>query len=303
MKKKTIFFLSPEVTGAERVTITLAKGLAKEKKEVVYAIIGKTFGEIVSYIPDGSFQHLVPLSKLEDFLIREKPDAVFCSLIHLNGHVLTSAHRVGNIEVILRNNYKLKDVSEELLTIAKDCYPKADIVIAQTEEMKQELIKVCGVKESNIKVIDNPIDTEYIDFQVKGIASPYPDDGNIHLCWVGRYERIKGVDIMLEAFMQAYQRNSKLSLYLIGKTDEGNDYYQKMVAFIQINGLNEMVHIMGFQTNPYIWMAHADAFLIPSRSEANSNVFKEATYLGVHFIYNNKVKEIAEQILQIKHNN
>lgn len=303
MKNKIIFFLSPDVTGAERVTITLAKGLNKEEYDVSYAIIGNTFGEIVSYIPNEASQQLVPISQLDDFLSSERPDIVFCSLIHLNGQVLQSARRVGDIKVVLRNNYNLKDVSEDNLCIAKYCYSKADVVIAQTEAMKQELMTVCDVKEENIRVIDNPVDTEYIGNQVKGTLSPYPDDGNIHLCWVGRYDPIKGVDLMFDAFDIVCKSSSCYSLYLVGKIEEDNHYFQQMTSFICENNMDYAIHILGFQANPYIWMAYADALLIPSRSEANSNVFKEATYLGTPIIFNNNVKEMAQLILQTRKKN
>lgn len=300
MKEKIIFFLSPDVTGAERVTITLAKGLDKEKYDVSYGVIGNTFGEIVSYIPGEASRQLVSISQLDDFLKFEHPDTVFCSLIHLNGKVLKSARRVGDIKVVLRNNYNLKDVSEDNLRIAKYCYPKADIVIAQTEVMKQELMTVCGVTETNIRVIDNPLDTEFIENQIKGTQSPYPADGKTHLCWVGRYDPIKGVDLMLEAFNMVYKVSSMYSLYLVGKVEEDNSYFRKMASFIQENNLNDAIHILGFQANPYGWLAYADALLIPSRSEANSNVFKEATHLGTPVIFNNHVKEMAQLILQTK---
>lgn len=136
MKTKIIFFLSPDVTGAERVSVAMAKHKDQEKYEVVFAILGNTFGDIISYIPHSYQCHLVPLLRLDDYLKQERPDEVFCSLIHLNGEVLTAAKKIGHIRVVLRNNYNLSDISEDLLNIAKETYPNADLVIAQTEQMK-----------------------------------------------------------------------------------------------------------------------------------------------------------------------
>lgn len=282
--KKIIFFLSPEVTGAERVSVTLAKQLNQEEYDVSFAILGDYCGDIISYIPNRYQYKLVPLLRLDKFLKNERPHEVFCSLIHLNGEVLTSARRIGNIRVILRNNYLLKDVTEELRMNAKAYYPKADLVIAQTEEMRNELIDVCGVEKEIIKIVDNPIDKEYIDEHVNGAASPYPDDGNTHFCWVGRYDRIKGVDVMVEAFNEVYHHNSKVSIYLIGKEEPESEYYQSILRYVELNHLTEVIHFIGFKKNPYIWMAHADCFIVPSRSEANSNVLKETAYLGVPVI-------------------
>ncbi len=299
VKTKIIFFLSPDVTGAERVSVTMAKHKDQEKYEVVFAILGNTFGDIISYIPHSCQCHLVPLLRLDDYLKQERPDEVFCSLIHLNGEVLTAAKKIGHIRVVLRNNYNLSDISEDLLNIAKETYPHADMVIAQTEQMKQELIAVCHVSEDKVDVIDNPIDTEYIDEHVRLVSSPYPEDGKIHFCWVGRYEKIKGVDLMLEAFLQVYQNHPNTSLYLIGKVNRESEYYQYLYRYVSNCNLLEAVHFNGFDKNPYPWIKHADSFLIPSRSEANSNVLKEATYLGTPTIYTSDVSEMATKMINI----
>lgn len=302
MKTKVIFFLSPDVTGAERVSVTMAKRLDQEKYEVVFAILGNSFGDIVSYIPKSYPCHLVPSPRLDDYLRKEQPHEVFCSLIHLNGEVLTAAKRTGHIRVVLRNNYNLKDVSDDMLDIAKETYPKADLVIAQTEQMKQELMDICHVSEDKITVIDNPVDTSYIDEHVTSVPSPYPDDGNIHFCWVGRYERIKGVDLMLEAFLQVYQNHPNMGLYLIGKINQDSEYYRSIYKYVVDNRLQNAVHLMGFDKNPYPWMKYADGFLISSRSEANSNVLKEAGYLGVPTIFTHDVSEMATRMIEIIEN-
>lgn len=281
MKKKIIFFLSPEVTGAERVTVTMAKGISKEEYDVVYAIIGNTFGGIISFIPYGSIYYLVPLLRLDEFMKREHPQEVFCSLIHLNGEVLKSAQRVGGIKTILRNNYKLSDVSEDKLAIAKECYPEADEVIAQTEEMKTELMTVCGVKEKKIRVIDNPVDEDYINQCVHGVESPYPNDGKLHFCWVGRYDWIKGPDILVSYFADKYKNDKSISLYMVGAIDKNNPVYQSVKCQIEKLGLLQDIHVVGFDSNPYKWIKFSQGLIMSSRSEASSNVVKEANYLGI----------------------
>ena len=298
MKTKTIFFLSPEVTGAERVSITMAKQLSKDEYDVVFAIIGNSFGEIHSFIPRQYTYHLVPLLRLEDYLKREHPDEVFCSLIHLNDKVVKASKHVGGIKVILRNNYNLSDVSSCLVEKAQYAYPQADKVIAQTERMKQELIDVCGISEDKIKVIDNPVDTDYIDEKLRGVSSPYPNDGLKHFCWIGRYYYIKGIDILIDAFAKAKRQNINISLYMIGSIEEDNPYYQSILEMVKTYDLSDKVHFIGFDQNPYKWMKFADGLIIPSRSEANSNVLKEAVYLGTPVINTSNLEQMAQMMLE-----
>lgn len=298
MKKKIIFFLSPDVTGAERVSITMAKKLNKDEYDVIFAIIGNTFGQILSFIPFHYEYHLVPLLRLMDYLSNKHPDEVFCSLIHLNDEVLKAAKQVGGIKVILRNNYNLSDVSSCLVEKAKYAYPQADMVIAQTERMKQELIDVCGVSNDKIKVIDNPVDTDYIDEKLRGASSPYPKDGMKHFCWIGRYDYIKGVDILIDAFAKAKRQDAELSLYMIGSIEDNNPYYQSILEMVTSNGLYNSVRFVGFDDNPYKWMKYAVCLMIPSRSEANSNVLKEAVYLETPVINTCNPEQMARMMLE-----
>lgn len=300
MKTKIIFFLSPEVTGAERVSITMAKQLSLDEYDVVFAIIGNFFGEIQSFIPRQYPYHLVPLLRLEDYLKREDPDEAFCSLIHLNDEVIKASKKVGGIKIILRNNYNLSDVSSSLIEKAKYAYSNADMVIAQTERMKQELIDVCNVSEDKIKVIDNPVDTDYIDENLRGVSSPYPNDGLKHFCWIGRYDYIKGVDILIDAFSKAKEKDAEVSLYMIGSIEEDNSYYQSILEMVKSSGFQNSVHFVGFDNSPYKWIKFADCLIIPSRSEANSNVLKEAIYLGTSVINTCNPEQMARMILETK---
>lgn len=298
MKKKIIFFLSPEVTGAERVSITMAKQLNQEEYDVSFAIIGESSGKIVRFVPKRYPITVTSLEHLEEYIQVEHPNQVFCSLIHLNAEVLKAARQDNNIKVILRNNLNLRDVCSDLIEKAKYAYPKADLVIAQTEQMKQELIRECGVSEDKMEVIDNPIDKEYIDEMLTDASSPYPKDGRNHFCWVGRYDYIKGVDILIEAFSSAIQKKSCLSLYMVGSVEEENRFYQCIQEMVKTNHLQDIVHFIGFEENPYKWMKYADGLIIPSRSEANSNVQKEARFLGTPVVFSNNPSEIAKQMIK-----
>lgn len=276
----------------------MAKQLNKDEYEVIFAIIGNTFGQIVSFIPFHYEYHLVPLLRLKDYLGDKQPDEVFCSLIHLNDEVLKAARQVGGIKVILRNNFNLSDVDYSLVEKAKYAYPKADLVIAQTEQMKQELIDVSDVSKEKIKVIDNPVDTDYIDEILRGVSSPYSNDGLKHFCWIGRYDYIKGVDILIDAFAKAKKQDTEISLYMIGSIEENKPYYKSILEMVTSNGLHNSVHFVGFDSNPYKWMKYADCLMIPSRSEANSNVLKEAAYLETPVIKTSNPEELAQMMLE-----
>lgn len=269
------------MTGAERVTITLAKTMDKEKYDVKFTIIGNSCGDIVHYIPKGYHIDVVSQEEIFPYIQRESPDMVFCSLIDLNPYVQEAAQKVGNVKIVLRNNYKLKDVHPDVCQKVMQAYQLADVIIAQTDEMKQELIETFNLDSKKVKVIDNPVDKEYIDSSLAGVESPYPNDGKKHFCWVGRYDWIKGPDILVLYFAERHKTDNMISLYMVGRIDDNNHVYQTVREQVNCLGLNEDVHMVGFDENPYKWMKYSDGLIMSSRSEASSNVVKEAEYLNV----------------------
>ena len=288
MKTKIIFFLSPNVTGAERVTITLAKTMDLEKYDVKFSIVGNSCGDIVHYIPKSYHIDIIDQEEIYPYIQTESPDIIFCSLIDLNPFVQDAAQKVGNIKIVLRNNYKLKDVHSDICQKAMRAYQRADMVIAQTDEMKQELIETFKLDPEKVLVIENPVDKEYIDSCIAHTDSPYPNDGKLHYCWVGRYDWIKGPDLLVVYFAKKRQEDNNISLYMIGRIDADNVVYQRLKEQVEDLGLEQDVHMVGFDDNPYRWMHYSDGLIISSRSEASSNVAREARYLNVPVIIINK---------------
>ena len=92
MKKKVLFCIPPSCGGAERVTLTIAKLLDREKYDVKVIIIGRTIGEIKEFIPDYMEIIHIKIWNIWDFTTwrlvkvfkKEKPDFCFCSLMYLN---------------------------------------------------------------------------------------------------------------------------------------------------------------------------------------------------------------------------
>ncbi len=291
--KKILFFETKEFTGATRVTRTLAK-VTKDKYEVAFAQVGEHVKE-----------------DIESAICREHPDILFCSFILINPDVIQIG-KSHNLYVIIRNDYNLSDVTSEVRRRALASYPLADELIAQTSGMKQELVQTTHIDASKIRLLDNPLDESDILEKAKA-PNPYPSDGSIHFCWIGRYDWIKGVDVLIKAFRIVYKKEPQASLYLIGKTHPDSECYKEVLNCLNDFNLKNTVHVVDFANNPYVWMKNADCLVIPSRSEANSNVQKEALLLDVpiistckvrvetchiHYVEPDNVRELAESMLK-----
>lgn len=290
MKKKVLFFLQSGVGGAERVTVTIAKYLDTTKFEVKFCIVDRPLGKttIDVFIPAQYSKVRIPnvkglkqLRALYGVLRCEKPDFVFSSIMHTNTKLLALSVFFPKIKFIVRNNNYVYTLSKKQKFILKYTYCMADVVVAQTEEMKDELIREMNVPEGKIKVLQNPIDVDTIDSMVAH-PSPYEENGKIRYVASGRFVPAKGFDVLIRAFDLVKREQADSELFIVGNIDGVcSEYYGSIKKLVRELGLDESVHCLGFQKNPYIYIKNADCFVLSSRNEGLPNVLIEALYLGI----------------------
>lgn len=235
--KNILFFEIPEFTGATRVTRTIAKRIRGHFETRMVVIYNKTNVR----------------EEIKEAIAKEEPDILFSSFSSINPDVITVGKEMG-LTVVIRQDYKLEDLSEPIKQRIFRAYIDADWIIAQTKEMKQSLLSYETLKRCRIKVIENPLDEEDILEKSKA-SNPFPDNGNFHFLWVGRKDPIKDLPTLQKAFEKVHNQYPKTDLTLIS-----NDH------------------------NPYRWMRHANCLVISSKSEASPNVLREALFLGVNVV-------------------
>lgn len=288
-KKKVLFFLPPTVGGAERMTVVIAKMLPREEFEVKFVLVGKTRGEIEKYIPAGYSVKFIRLRNVWLFgttrickLVRqEQPDMLFSSFLYLNVRLILVA-KLCRTRVIVRNNIDLSRTEHKInLPFVRLTYRWADRIIAQQEEMRQEIISFTGLPAEKVVTLHNPIDEEYIGTCLKA-DNPFPPDaqGQYKYICVARFNHLKGQDLVVKAFRSVHHDNPDAHLYLLGKFDNDNAFCRSIADEIRNSKLQNHVHIVGFDSNPYRWVSHADCFVMPSRLEGLPNALIDAMYLG-----------------------
>lgn len=286
-KIKILFFLPPYVGGAERITITIAKMLPLDEFDCKFVIVGNEKGDIVNFIPQSYTIDLIKIHNIWDFttfrihslIKREKPYAVFCSLMYLNSRVALAGHFAG-VKVILRNCNYMSITRWDQKLMCKLTYPYADVIISQQEEMADDIVKELRVPADKVVTLHNPIDIETINTKLQDTTSPYPQDKQTNFVWVGRVNHQKGQDIAIKAFAMMYNKVENAHLYLVGKYDKDSEYVRLMYEFIKEGNIQDRVHFTGFDNNPYRWIKYADCFVLPSRIEGLPNTLIEAQYLG-----------------------
>lgn len=289
--KKILVFAQSNVGGAERMTVTVTKTLDKDKFKVVYYLVNLTGdgkNQLCDFIPSDMEVHIIPrgnalkiMWNLFNIIRKEKPDTVFSSVLYLNNKILPWRNLFPQTKFIIRCENYLYTYSAKQHKMIKMSYPKADLIIAQTDEMKQELVEQIGIGEDRIVVLQNPIDRETVDRKVMEGVNPYPADGKTRFVAVGRFAYQKGFDLLIKAYAEVVNSLQDSELYIVGETSgTKNEVYQQVLSLIQEYGLQERVHCVGYQTNPYVYIKYADCFVLSSRWEGLPNVLIESLYLG-----------------------
>ena len=254
--------------------------------EVVFVIVANHIGAIQHIIPEDKRRIFVKVQNIWDFttikiarvIAREKPDFLFSSLRYLNPRVLIASKLAGHAKVIVRNDNGLQTARWDNIQLMRWTYPWAEKVIAQREEMRQELIERIALHPDKVVAIHNPFNKEEIDRLAKE-PSPYPNNSAINYLHVGRFFNNKGQDAACKAFRLLHQQIPQAHLYLLGTYEENDAYYRIVKDYVKANGLENCIHFVGHDPNPYKWMKHCHCLVMPSRYEGTPNVLIEAMYL------------------------
>lgn len=286
--KKILFLVQNGVGGAERMAIVIAKMFPVTQYEVIFCIIRRG-GEtaITDFIPEGyryeyiedanAFRIMWNLFKLTK---RINPDVVFSSAMYLSTKILPFKFLLRKKRFVIRCENYLYTYSTAQKNRVMLTYPMADAIIAQTEEMADELYQL-GIRKVHVKVVHNPIDSDYISEKMRDAINPYPSNKHKVVVASGRFAYQKGFDLLIKAFAKIAFEIQDLDLYILGDTNyEDGRVYQKVMSIAKKNGIENRVYCVGFQNNPYPYIRFADCFCLSSRWEGLPNVLVESLYLG-----------------------
>ena len=286
--KRALIFIQNGLGGAERIQIEISKMLIADGWQIKFCMISfnGTENKISRFYPEQALSSEIFATSqtglLKDIYKQIKgyqPRVVFASAMHLNQRILLVSLLFPRIKFIMRNeNYLFTLPKWKCRTLALT-YRLADKVIAQTEEMENEIVKL-GIDNRKVVTLHNPINEKEILAKAAS-PSPFPEDGRIRFVAVGRFAPQKGFDILVDAFKIVASAIPESELYIIGETSYGDGSVLKTVQQkSEEYNLTDRIIITGFKSNPYPYMRHADVFVLSSRYEGLPNTLIEALFLG-----------------------
>ncbi len=291
--------------GAERVFANLSYGLVQAGLEVDL-VLGQVSGDYLHLLPDsvhvvdlGGHRILKSVRPLAQYLRQAQPDVLFSTLDHANLVALwarwwaRSKTRIvlriaSTLSVYLKNTEHAQD--RWLRYLIPLFYRFADGITANSQASAEDAAKVARVDPARVRVIYNPSVPPTL--QERKNAQPdhvfFTQDLPVIL-GVGRLNMSKDFATLIGAFAKVRQQ-MPVKLLILGKGPERDNLLQLARSL----DVGQDVSLPGFAANPYAYMAHADAFVLPSRYEGLPNVLIEAIACGCSPISTNSPGGSAE---------
>lgn len=293
--KKKILFLTPTlgVGGGERVVSLLSLNFSPRIETIIVA-----FENIVSYPYKGRLIFLdIPtkknvLLKLYYFLLawvrfkkilrNHRPDAVISLGVMQNiVALLATKNAIVRVDNSLSHGYK--GIKGKLLKILMPLlFRRAKKVIAVSEGLREDLMKNFSVRENRIQVIYNPIDISEIRSSLDALEPKYKHIFQYPVIInVGRMNEQKGQEYLIRAFKKVREKCGKeVKLIILGE-GELIPYLNELTRTLK---LEHDVFLLGWQKNPFAFLARSTVFVLSSLWEGLGNVILEAMACGLPVI-------------------
>ena len=233
------------------------------------------------------------LADLTNYLRRQQPDALLSAKTHAN-LVAIWARKIADVRtrIVVSERSTMSTVIKNSrkwrwrfgLPLLRGVYPQADLMVAVSKGVADDVSSCLGLSRERIASIYNPILTDQIkDQSILPVFHPWFDTGKIPIILgVGRLVPAKDFPTLLKAF--AHIRATRPArLVILG---EGRE--RQILENLAINlEIASDFSLPGFKANPYAYMSRATVFVLSSLLEGLPNALIEALACGCPVVSTN----------------
>lgn len=293
MRKIHIFIGTLESGGAQRVCVNLANELYSKGFDVTLVVLNlynnffqSELEEQIKIVNLNKANSKVAFFSIMKYVLNEKPMKVLSfhpqislvllmikKLLRLKFRLIGRNITALSIENKLKPSFSLKCAH----FLFKMTLKYLDLIIAQSEGMKQDLIRNYNCREDNIVVINNPVNHSIEKAAEKNKNKIF---NKKKILFVGRLDKQKGLHYLIDSFSILLEKYPNAILEIVG------DGSLKGELFDKINKLNidHAVQIKGTTKNVIDFYQNCDVVVLSSYYEGFPNVLIEAITMGVPIV-------------------
>ena len=156
---------------------------------------------------------------------------------------------------------------------AQRAYGKMDTIAFVSENVRKAFLDVCPYTGKAV-VLYNTNESDKI-LGLSGESASLPED-DFRWCGVGKLVPVKGFDRMIRIQKRLVKDGFPAHLYILGEGPLRNELESLAVSC----EVADSVSFLGYQTNPYKYVAACDLFVCASHAEGFSTAATEALIVG-----------------------
>jgi glycosyltransferase involved in cell wall biosynthesis len=271
--------------GVERVLLRLARDWAGLGRRITL-VIGDASGPLAAELPanidirllgDSSYGGLRAVAGIVRDVV---PDLIFCPGNHYTGIAFLARLRLGRHcpPIVAKVSNRLDRADQGAIVSLGyrawlGLHPQfLDHVVAMTPAMREEAIRMMGIAPDRVSVIPNPPAP-----RLSNEAPAWLPPGRF-LLGVGRLAPQKRWDRMIAVLPRL--AHDDVSLVILGEGDERPALEAQIAAL----GLQDRVHLPGYQPDPRPALGRATAVVLTSAFEGVPGVLREALAEGTPIV-------------------
>lgn len=268
--------------GQEKQFISFTEAKSVLNNEYVFAAIGhggfaadtikKNGFRVEIFNQNPAVSNLKNIWLLYKWFKKEKPDVVHTAAAEANFHGVIAAKLAG-VPHIVAEEIGFPNHSSKAKFLFRFIYTLTDKVVCVSHAVKNFLVSINEIGFSKGVVIYNPVSAPKKVEVIK--------DENFTIVSVGRLEKVKNQELLINAFSKLNASNVRLILVGDGRERE------HLEAQIKHLGIVDKVTLTGFTPEPEKYLAKADLFVLSSLSEGFGIAAVEAMLLGIPCLCSN----------------
>ena len=295
--EKTIYLFISSLRGggSQRVCVLLANGFVERKFNVKLIVLNLTGILIQELSPEVNIINLHKkhtrgsLFAITKMLKRENPGTIL-----VFNHQL--AVQLVLIRYYLRSRFKIinRHISNLIETKANErlfwhkylvhywvrlLYRRVDGIISQSGGAVAEMVNYYRISIEKIYSINNPV-SEKITRASLNLEERESKQMPKKILFVGRLVKIKGLDLLIEAFSGCLKKTKDVVLIICGDGPEKDH----LIKLVQAKGIQDHVHFTGFIEDLRNVYQDSDLLVLTSRYEGFPNVLIEAITMGLPLV-------------------
>lgn len=159
------------------------------------------------------------------------------------------------------------------------------ILLVSSDSMKRHCLSRFMFNADKIQIVNDSVDTEKIPSYSQedllkirnSIGIPHED---IILISIGRLERMKRFDLLVEAFIAINKKYPNVSLIVLGDGSQKDNLH----SLAKVKNLSGRIKFLGYQKDIWQFLALADIFVLTSDYEGSPLVVLEAMAMGLPIV-------------------